>query len=117
KTINEARAKDAMALQTAGRNAPNVIGSLNRMEALTNDPNFYSGSGSEKLVMPFKQVLASIGGDPNSAAPMEEFRALSNKSALDGMGGSLGAGFSNADRDFVTTRAETTECWTKDLRR
>jgi hypothetical protein len=104
KTINEARAKDAVALQTAGRNALNTIGTLNRMEALTSDPNFYSGAGAEKLVLPFKQSLAALGGDPNSAAPMEEFRALSNKAALDGLGGSLGTGFSNADRDFITTQ-------------
>lgn len=104
KTINEARAKDAVALQQAGRNAPAVLGTLNRMEALTNDPEFYSGSGAEKFVLPVKQIVAGLGGNPNAAAPMEEFRALSNKAALDGMGGSLGTGFSNADRDFITTQ-------------
>lgn len=104
KTINEARAKDAVSLQQAGRNAPVAIGTLNRMEALTASPEFYSGAGAERFALPLKQAVAALGGNPDAAAPMEEFRALSNKAALDGVGGSLGAGFSNADRDFITTQ-------------
>lgn len=91
--------------QKAGRSALGTQGVLNRMETLVQDPSFYSGGAvAENVVLPFKQAIAGLGGDPNSARGMEEFRGLSNKAALDGMGGSLGTGFSNADRDFITTQ-------------
>lgn len=102
--VNKDYAKEFIGLQKTGRNALTTIGTLNRMETLTANPNFYSGTGSETVVLPFKRMVASLGGDPNAANAMEEFRALSNKSALDGMGGSLGTGFSNADRDFIVNQ-------------
>jgi hypothetical protein len=88
-------------LQKGGRNAVGQVATLDQMEKLTEDPNFYSGIGAERFALPMKQAIAKFGGDPNAAASMETFRALSNKSTLDAMGGSLGSGFSNADRDFV----------------
>jgi hypothetical protein len=36
-------------------------------------------------------------------APNELFTALANKSVLDAAGGSLGTGFSNADRDYLSS--------------
>jgi hypothetical protein len=90
--------------QKAGRNAVGQISTLDTMEKLTDDPNFYSGIGAEKFALPLKQTIARLGGDPNTAAPMEAFRALSSKGVLDTMGGSLGTGFSNADRDFVVSQ-------------
>ena len=47
-----------------------------------------------------------MGGDPERAAGIgskEAFNALSSRLILDLMGGSLGAGFSDGDRTFVTT--------------
>jgi hypothetical protein len=90
--------------QKAGRNAVGQVATLDQMEKLTDDPNFYSGAGAERFVLPVKQIVAKMGGDPNAAAPMETFRALSSKGVLDTMGGSLGTGFSNADRDFVVSQ-------------
>ncbi len=43
--------------------------------------------------------------DSKAAAPSELFDALSNKVILDGLGGSLGAGISNGDRDFIQRTA------------
>jgi hypothetical protein len=87
-------------ISTQAQSAPDAIAKLDRMTVLSKDPNFYSGTGAGTVQF-FKQALAALGGDPKSAAPMEEFASLSNKAALDVMGGSLGTGFSNADRDFV----------------
>lgn len=87
--------------QKAGQNAVGQIATLDTLDNLTKDPNFYSGVGAERFALPMKQIISRMGGDPNAAASMETFRALSNKSVLDSMGGSLGTGFSNADRDFV----------------
>jgi hypothetical protein len=90
--------------QKAGQSAVGQIGTLDIMDKLTADPNFYSGVGAEKFALPLKQAISRLGGDPNAAAPMEAFRSLSSKATLDSMGGSLGAGFSNADRDFVISQ-------------
>jgi hypothetical protein len=47
-------------------------------------------------------MAVSLGGNPDQVTSMESFGALTKQAALNAMGGSLGAGFSNADRDFVT---------------
>lgn len=91
-------------LQKAGRNAVGTMATLDTMENLTKDPSFYSGPGAERFALPLKQIISRLGGDPNSAASMETFRALSSKSVMDAMGGSLGAGVSNADRDFILSQ-------------
>lgn len=91
-------------LQKAGRGSVGQMATLDTLEKLTEDPNFYSGPGAEKFALPLKQAISRLGGDPNTAQPMETFRALSSKSVLDTMGGSLGTGFSNADRDFVVSQ-------------
>lgn len=109
-TVNNAGATELQKLfakryddmSTQAQSAPDAIAKLDRMTALSKDPNFYSGAGAGQVQF-FKQALAALGGDPNAAAPMEEFASLSNKAALDVMGGSLGTGFSNADRDFVVS--------------
>jgi hypothetical protein len=94
-------ADNFIGMQKAGRAAVGEMATLDTLDNLTKDPNFYSGAGAERFALPLKQIITKLGGDPNGAASMETFRALSNKSVLDTMGGSLGTGFSNADRDFV----------------
>lgn len=101
KTINEANAKRFLDFQKQGQTAGSGLTSLDVLERSAQDPNFYSGVGAERFALPLRQAVAAFGGDPKSAASMETFRAVSSKAALDAMGGSLGAGFSNADRDFV----------------
>jgi hypothetical protein len=88
-------------LQTAGRNAPTRLANLNEARRLLDTPGFVAGIGTEKFALPAKQLLAKLGGDPNAPASMEQFRALSNKAVTDALGGSLGAGVSNADVAFL----------------
>lgn len=93
--------------QKAGRNAVSRIGTLDVMDKLVDDPNFASGPGAERFQLPLKQAIAKLGGDPNAPASMEAFRALSSKSLLDSLGGSLGAGVSNADKDEIKNQVAT----------
>jgi hypothetical protein len=107
KKLGAADADAFVGYQKAGRGATSALTSLDVLERASQDPNFYSGAGAERFALPLKQVSAAFGGDPNAAASMETFRAVSSKNALDSMGGSLGAGFSNADRDFVLNQVPT----------
>lgn len=104
KKLGAADADRFIDFQKTGRTATQTQGVLDRMEALVDNPEFYSGAGGEKFILPLKKTIGALGGNPDAAAPMEEFRALSNKAALEGMGGSLGTGFSNADRDFIVNQ-------------
>jgi hypothetical protein len=88
-------------IQKAGMLAPGAIGTLNLMEKLISDPNFYSGTGGETATA-LKRLAVSAGiSGAESASPNELFQKLSQKSVLDAASGSLGAGFSNADRDYL----------------
>lgn len=88
--------------QKAARDSVGAINNLNLMEGLTRNPNFYSGAAGN-LVTQAKKVAASLGiADADSAAPNELFQKIGNKAVLDAAGGSLGTGFSNADRDFLS---------------
>lgn len=100
KTLNKDMAERFIGYQKDAQSAAGQKGSLDILEKATQDPNFYSGTGAERFVLPLKQAIAAYGGDPQSAASMETFRAISSKSVLDSLG-SLGAGVSNADRDFI----------------
>jgi hypothetical protein len=102
---NKGRAKRAADFVDAGDKAFSTLGSIQLMRQATSDPRFYSGTLAEQFALPLKQAIVSLGGDPKGAASMEVFRSQANKSVLDSMGGSLGTGFSNADRDFVVSQA------------
>lgn len=104
KTLAEGEAKRFLELNKTGQSATSQLNSLDVMERATKDPGFYSGVGAERFVLPLKQGIAAFGGDPKGAASMEVFRANSSKAVIDSMGGSLGTGFSNADRDFVLSQ-------------
>jgi hypothetical protein len=80
--------------------ASGAISTLDAMEGLMADPGFYSGSSGESILT-LKRAASALGFDPEGVDSMEAFNSLAKKGALDAMGGSLGAGFSNADRDFV----------------
>jgi len=77
------------------------LGTLDLMEDAVASDGFYSGIGAEQVLF-LKQAAAAFGIDPDGVKDMESFSALNKQAALQSMGGSLGAGFSNADRDFVT---------------
>lgn len=88
-------------IQKAGISAPAAIGTLNLMEKLISDPNFYSGTGGESATA-LKRIGVSLGiAGADTAAPNELFQKLAQKSVLDAAGGSLGTGFSNADREYL----------------
>ena len=87
-------------VQTAGRKAPSLIATLGQAEQLMSTPGFVSGLGST-FALPAKQLIAALGGDPKAPASMEAFRSLSNRAVTDALGGSLGAGVSNADVSFL----------------
>jgi hypothetical protein len=70
------------------------------MEQSLADPGFYSGAAGPQ-VLQLKRYAAALGLDPEGVDSMESFNALTKQAALSNMGGSLGTGFSNADRDFV----------------
>lgn len=87
-------------IEKGEKSAYDTLSSVQVMQNAMRDPSFYSGWGGN-TVMQSKQFLAALGGDPTAAASAETFNAEAKRMALANMGGSLGTGFSNADRDFV----------------
>jgi len=87
------------AIQTAGQRASGAISNFNRINQLLDgfSTGRFTPAGKE-----LAKAAASLGiqVDPRWGN-VEAADALSKKLALDAMGGSLGAGFSNADRAFV----------------
>lgn len=101
KAVGKDYGETYVGINKSSRDSVGAINNLNLMENLTRDPNFYSGSGGE-VVTRAKKAAASLGiADADSAAPNELFKKISQKSVLDAAGGSLGTGFSNADRSFL----------------
>lgn len=101
KTLAKAQAERFMALQTDAQKAQGALTAFDAMEGLMSQPGFYSGAFGDQVANA-KRLGASMGFDAEGIEGMETFNALSKQAALDVMGGSLGTGFSNADRDFVT---------------
>lgn len=80
--------------------AQSVRENLSLMRDIISNPDFYSGFGAETLVQ--AQKMAKIfGADASNVKNAEAFQKIAKDSALQAMGGSLGVGFSNADREFV----------------
>lgn len=109
KALNKEQADVFLGYQKTGRNAANATNTLDLMEDLTKNPNFYSGTGGE-LVTRAKQAGASIGlTDPNAATPNEIFKSFGNKLLIDAAGGSLGAQISNADAGILRSTVPNIE--------
>ncbi len=106
KDMGSGFAKNYQTIQDQADAAYTALGTLDQMEQAMQDPNFYSGFGANQALM-LKRFVAALGGNPEDAASMETFNALNKQGALAVMGGSLGTGFSNADRDFVTDQVPT----------
>lgn len=101
KAVGKDYGETFVGINKAARDSVGALNNLNLMEKITSDPNFYSGAGGE-AVTKAKQLAASLGiADAATAAPNELFKKISQKSVLDAAGGSLGGGFSNADRSFL----------------
>lgn len=85
----------------AGRKAQTTKATLGTMKQMLGSDQVYTGIGADQ-VQELKRAAVALGlGDPESVKDTETFNGMSRQAALDVMGGSLGTGFSNADRDFV----------------
>ncbi len=106
-TVGKGYGEYQLDLATKGRNAGSTLNTLALMEQAMNTPGFYSGVGGEG-VKRANQFLGALGvKDSRAASAAEVFDALSNKVVLDGLGGSLGPGISNTDRDYISRTAPT----------
>jgi hypothetical protein len=83
-------------------NAANILMRTRQLENLMADPNFTSGALTDGLVQ-MRKIVETLGGDPANVSSMENFKAITSQLVLDSMGGSLGAGFSEGDREFVVS--------------
>lgn len=101
KTLGKSYGERFTEIQKEAQTAQRAINSLSVMEQVMGNEGFYSGTAADQ-VKRIKQFGAALGFDASGVQDMETFSALSKQAALDVMGGSLGTGFSNADRDFVT---------------
>lgn len=94
---------DAKRLDTMRTNADSARGALRSLTRLRQlNPGAASG-GTAQARMTTANILNGLGFsiDPKLAAT-QEFDAIASRMVIDSLGGSLGTGFSNADRDFVT---------------
>lgn len=106
-TVGKGYGEYQLDLATKGRNAGSTLNTLALMEQAMNTPGFYSGFGGETAKRA-NQFLGALGvKDSRAASAAEVFDALSNKVVLDGLGGSLGPGISNTDRDYIARTAPT----------
>lgn len=93
-------AKRYVEIQQEANGAQRANNALTVMEQASRQPGFYSGTGAGAIQYA-KRAMAALGYDEKGVTDMETFNAMSKQAALDLMGGSLGSGFSNADRQFV----------------
>lgn len=100
KTVGEGYGKRFLDIQAGAQTAQRALNALDVMEQTMSDPGFYSGAASGTL-QTLKRYGSALGLDAAGIDSMETFNAMTKQAALDVMGGSLGTGFSNADRDFV----------------
>lgn len=100
KTVGEGYGKRFLNIQDESQTAQRALNALDVMEQAMDDPGFYSGIGAG-TVTNLKRLGRSLGMDADGIEDIETFNAMAKQAALDTMGGSLGTGFSNADRDFV----------------
>lgn len=94
---------------TPATSALNILQTTTQMRRLLDEGNVVLGPGSGVRNY-FAEVLRSWGGDAGArvaeriqGANFEALRGLSARQVLDGLGGSLGTGISNADRDYISS--------------
>lgn len=101
KEIAQLDAKQLDKYRSSADASRSMVNSLNRLESL--NPNVYQG-GAANAKLTAANFLHGMGiniGDPIKVAQSQEFDALASKLVLDSLGGSLGAGVSNADVSFI----------------
>jgi hypothetical protein len=104
KGIGELGVKTLEKIQNDAASAVDMLGQTQILQSLMNDPNFRSGALAEPQ-MGYKKIIEALGGDAANVGSQEAFQAVTAQLILDKMGGSLGAGFSEGDREFVERMA------------
>jgi len=100
KALMKEMAKRYETYQTEADAAERTMSNLTLMDNIAQQDDFYSGFGAETLLRARRAAIA-FGADPDLVSDAETFNKIAKDSALQVMGGSLGVGFSNADREFV----------------
>lgn len=99
--IEDAKSKVKLSTEiaAAGRSGAAQLSSLSKMKELLGNDSVYTGIGADQVTA--LQRLGKAFGVESGIADTESFNALSKSAVLDKMGGSLGTGVSNADRDYI----------------
>ena len=100
KALMKEMAKRYETYQSEADAAERTMNNLTLMDNIAQRNDFYSGFGAETLLAARRAAVA-FGADPDLVSDAETFNKIAKDSALQVMGGSLGVGFSNADREFV----------------
>lgn len=108
KELGKGLAQRHKAMQEEAGAGQDALISLSEMENAMADPGFYSGFGADQ-VLELRRLGSALGLDIEGIDSMEAFNSQSKAAALASMGGSLGAGFSDADRSFVTGQVPNLE--------
>jgi hypothetical protein len=109
--VNEGKRLSTLSGEIAagGRTGTSAKARLAEMRKLLSNDQVYTGIGGNQVVA-LQRFLTLF--DPAAAEGVkdtETFNSFSKQAALDLMGGSLGAGFSNADRSFVEQQVPNME--------
>jgi hypothetical protein len=100
KALMKEMAKRYETYQTEADAAERTMNNLSLMDSIAQQDDFYSGFGADTLLR-VRRAAVAFGADPDLVSDAETFNKIAKDSALQVMGGSLGVGFSNADREFV----------------
>jgi hypothetical protein len=100
KALMKEMAKRYETYQSEADAAERTMSNLTLMDNIAQRDDFYSGFGAETLLAARRAAVA-FGANPDLVSDAETFNKIAKDSALQVMGGSLGVGFSNADREFV----------------
>lgn len=97
----KARVKQSADIITAANSARDQVAKLGKMRDLLSNDKVYTGIGADQVQQLQRAAVAFGVADPSSVKDTESFNALTKAAVLDKMGGSLGTGVSNADRDYI----------------
>ena len=100
KALMKEMAKRYETYQNEADAAERTMNNLSLMDSIAQQDDFYSGFGADTLLR-VRRAAVAFGADPDLVSDAETFNKIAKDSALQVMGGSLGVGFSNADREFV----------------
>lgn len=97
----KARVKQSAEIVSSANSARDQKAKLGKMKDLLSNDKVYTGIGADQVQQLQRAAVAFGVADANSVKDTESFNALTKAAVLDKMGGSLGTGVSNADRDYI----------------